>query len=390
MVSEASFVIYQSGGAVCAANGLTGETEMADTDAAAVIQRAVDRCELSREPGHVGGSVHVKAGRYELDRAIKLRNGVWLRGEGRGTLLVQNGRDECGLVYVGNNRDQAPGKAGARDRPPDDPYITAFEKYGVTGLSYASLRISDLALMGPGAEGTGDGIHVQWLTTYDGPCIVEGVRVWRFGSWQVYTAYNYGGAFIVRDAKIGSDQVGNGIFIDRCNGGRAESIEIHQLQPGGTGLYLSRSWSFALCNIVSEFAYVGDAPWKGCRGFVIKGWQIGATIQSCYSEQCEYGLVIEGTGDPGGYAGGRDAAAMTITGCHFNNAVPLTIDNAENILVQCNYFDTQPGNYNVLIGENTANVRVEMNTIHRGRGVLSRKRSTGKPDSTAREPDPSE
>ncbi len=83
-------------------------------------------------------------------------------------------------------------------------------------------------------------------------------------------------------------------------------------------------------------------------------------MEGCYSEQSDYGIIIENTLGP-----------VEVIGGHFNNWQPVLIQNAENVWLHGNYFDTLQTNYAVRIGENTNNIRLDMNRMNRGRGMVT-------------------
>jgi parallel beta-helix repeat protein len=73
--------IYLDGGA-CKACGQIDGAELASGPASAVIQVAIDKL------GEGGGAVCLQRGTYTLDRPVRLRDHVTLKGKGRGTKLV--------------------------------------------------------------------------------------------------------------------------------------------------------------------------------------------------------------------------------------------------------------------------------------------------------------
>ena len=86
MATEASYIIFTDGnGNYYARNGLTGEIEFQGTDAAQVIQSAID----SISTGHI----HIKDGTYVLSTSLKLPNNrrYLITGSGYGTHLVSRG-----------------------------------------------------------------------------------------------------------------------------------------------------------------------------------------------------------------------------------------------------------------------------------------------------------
>ena len=80
------YIIFKDGNLVRAKNGRTGEIEFSDTDAATVIQNAIDSLDE-------GGTVFIRSGFYKLYDSITLKPFVVLEGEGadlqgqRGTFL---------------------------------------------------------------------------------------------------------------------------------------------------------------------------------------------------------------------------------------------------------------------------------------------------------------
>ena len=349
-VFEPSYIISTDGANSYAQNGLTGKVDFSGEDASKVIQSAIDAVK--------GGMIFIKSGEYKLSSAIKLKEKIWLRGEGRSTVLRQTARDESGIVYIAAETEAQPGVM---------PHQVAQSKYGVTGGSYSSSCISNLALAGPGAEGTGNGIHFEYVSTYDGPVVIEKLKVWNFGGWQICTSFCYGGAFVIRDCKIGSNAVGDGVFIDRCNGGAMKNCEVHQVKRGGTGVYLRRSWSFSIHNVVVENAAEYA---QGNKAFHIAGWQKGTIIDSCYSECCDWGVYVEGKPD-------SLVNALTIRGCNFDNTYPIYLDHARNVIIEGNTLNTLAPHYHVTTTPNVRDTRIELNDL-RGSGLGVRRHAPAK------------
>jgi len=77
-----SYVISKIGNKYYAKNGETGEIEFSGTDAATVIQSAIDAVEAQG-----GGKVFLKQGTYILNSQINLCSNLVLEGEGRATVL---------------------------------------------------------------------------------------------------------------------------------------------------------------------------------------------------------------------------------------------------------------------------------------------------------------
>jgi len=82
IVIQPSYVIFKRGNVILAKNGETGEIEFSGTDAATVIQSAIDAL------GTQGGKIFVKAGTYEIDKSINItKDKVVLQGEGHNTII---------------------------------------------------------------------------------------------------------------------------------------------------------------------------------------------------------------------------------------------------------------------------------------------------------------
>jgi len=89
-VNAPSYIIFQDEGLVKAKNGLTGEIDFEGTDAATVIQQAIDALPTPSidDLGYRGaGSIVIKQGNYELTQGITVKLGVELRGTGRTSQL---------------------------------------------------------------------------------------------------------------------------------------------------------------------------------------------------------------------------------------------------------------------------------------------------------------
>jgi len=75
-VEAASYIIFQEGDYVKAKNGLTGQIEFSGTDAADVIQNAIDALPT-------GGLIFIRRGTYSLSKGLTINaHGIILRGEG--------------------------------------------------------------------------------------------------------------------------------------------------------------------------------------------------------------------------------------------------------------------------------------------------------------------
>jgi len=101
-----SYIIYQENGVIYAKNGKTGAIEFSGTDAATVIQQAINALSAVG-----GGKIFIKAGRYSLIKSINLNNtsNIWLVGEGNSTVIkvlgnfpafVLNNAIRCGIVRM--------------------------------------------------------------------------------------------------------------------------------------------------------------------------------------------------------------------------------------------------------------------------------------------------
>jgi hypothetical protein len=82
--TEASYVVFTDGTTVKARNGTTGQIDYSGTDAASVIQSAINALKS-------GGTVFVKAGKYIISQTIVLKKGVNLVGEGKTRIWYETG-----------------------------------------------------------------------------------------------------------------------------------------------------------------------------------------------------------------------------------------------------------------------------------------------------------
>jgi len=81
---EASYIIFKKDGDVFARNGDSGNIEFSGTDAAMVIQDALDAIETVG-----GGKCHIKPGTYTLDsKALYIPSDTVLEGEGGNTIIT--------------------------------------------------------------------------------------------------------------------------------------------------------------------------------------------------------------------------------------------------------------------------------------------------------------
>jgi len=77
-----SYIIFKDdAGRVYAKNGRTGQIEFSGTDAATVIQQAIDALPSG------GGKIFIKAGEYQLTKKINLKSNLTIEGEGFGTVF---------------------------------------------------------------------------------------------------------------------------------------------------------------------------------------------------------------------------------------------------------------------------------------------------------------
>jgi len=75
IIIQPSYIIFKRGNVILAKNGETGEIEFSGTDAATVIQSAIDAL------GTQGGKIFIKAGTYECKSSITLKQNLILEGE---------------------------------------------------------------------------------------------------------------------------------------------------------------------------------------------------------------------------------------------------------------------------------------------------------------------
>jgi len=108
IVVEPSYIIFKIGNTILAKNGSTGEIEFSGTDAANVIQSAIDAL------GDKGGKIVIKGGMYEITRSIKLPDKVSLIGEGKKNTTLKLIPDIAGWVPVIRNKDFTAGNAQIR------------------------------------------------------------------------------------------------------------------------------------------------------------------------------------------------------------------------------------------------------------------------------------
>ena len=195
------------------------------------------------------------------------------------------------------------------------------------------------------------GIRLEYANAYGAPCAIEGVWVHHFGAWQLYAWHCYGGAFIVRDSKFGSGWVGDGLYLTVCHGGRVANVEVHDIKKGGTGVYVTSCLAFSLDSVVSE-----NNKQLMSKAFLIEDGH-STTLQSCYSEQSEYGVLIRNTEGP-----------VTIAGCHLANWWPVHIEGSENVLIEGNSMQCPPRNWNVFAADDCRNIRVARNNYWQGQG----------------------
>jgi len=85
----ASYIIFKDGGLIKAKNGRTGQIEFSSSDAAAVIQYAVNKAD---------GIIFIRNGSYDIASIITLRNDTIIVGEGRKTIL--NNTSEGFMIYI--------------------------------------------------------------------------------------------------------------------------------------------------------------------------------------------------------------------------------------------------------------------------------------------------
>jgi len=88
----ASYIIFKDGDYICAKNGETGKIDFRDTDAATVIQQAIDALPEYSYP-YGGGHIHIKYGVYEITKKIIVDKPLWLTGEGRYARTVLKAAD---------------------------------------------------------------------------------------------------------------------------------------------------------------------------------------------------------------------------------------------------------------------------------------------------------
>ena len=205
-LSDYSYLVYKDGDDFTAKSFVKGKDDLVSKDAHEVIQYAIDNCN--------GGVVHLKNGDYEINKPIILKAKLALEGEGYDTRIIQTNKEECALLFIGGSRAKHVAnikKVKANNdnvvdvfgvdptRVADDweHQIRYFEKYGVTSYKHFTfLRISDLNIMGPGLEGSGDGIRLEYANSYLGPCLMERLHVREFGDGR-YVLINAGAVLLL-------------------------------------------------------------------------------------------------------------------------------------------------------------------------------------------------
>jgi hypothetical protein len=94
MAMNQDFLVYVQEDAFIVRGQIDNEILKTSTDAADAIQFAIDTLPDD------GGEVQLHRGKYPLNKPIYLRNRVWLRGKGRGTLLQVTAANETGIGII--------------------------------------------------------------------------------------------------------------------------------------------------------------------------------------------------------------------------------------------------------------------------------------------------
>jgi len=86
VITAPVYIVFQQAGVIYAKNARTGQIEFSGTDAATIIQKAIDAASASG-----GGEVFIKEGTYTLTKAVEMKPNVVLRGSGVATVLRGHG-----------------------------------------------------------------------------------------------------------------------------------------------------------------------------------------------------------------------------------------------------------------------------------------------------------
>jgi len=255
-LSPASYIVYTDGRRYYAKNGSTGAIELVDSDAAKVIQYAIDKMPLP------GGTIFLRAGKYYLSKNIRITKFVNLVGEGvRATeLILAPNANSPMITYCipsslftsvaqlmmiahmkidGNKSNQTSGTAAIVTREnPDDPACA----------QVADLLVFDVWI----ANYKGDGIQI--IDTHD--FVISHVAIELCDGWTVkivssnkpvdstvwkpngvieagYLLGNYGGVYLFYNASTGHalKLIGNEIYPSQWEAIRVEGASSGLYSP---------------------------------------------------------------------------------------------------------------------------------------------------------------
>jgi len=227
----ASYIIYKENNRYYAKNGRTGEVEKQDTDAATVIQYAINNLNA--------GTVYIKAGTYLISSPITInKSAINIIGEGWGTLLKLANGANCDLIKI--------------DSSEQDVYLPQLMFLHLDGNK--ANNTSGSAIHASGTNQIYDVLlfHVNTFSFPDNALKAERGHAWRIISCDFETCGGDGvylsnvTNFSFFGCHIGGN-TGKGIYVDSANGINFDKCYV--LNNGGHGIHIYYSYYNYLSNI---------------------------------------------------------------------------------------------------------------------------------------------
>jgi len=278
----ASYIIYKSGSEYRARNGLTGEIEFSGTDAATVIQQAIDGLTD-------GGIIFISTGIYPIETSIAIKNNIHIIGEGWG-------------IYPWNTKVTVLQKSANIDLITVDG--TAEDH--VEGFSLENLQLD-------GQEGTyvGKGVKISygyyfviekcWIRDFADSCVhisnsglhwITKNKIGRSGGHVLY--YDSTGDFVVENNDIGvitdlTNYDEDAIYLIDSSG----RIENNKIFLGRYGIEAVSSNIVAVGNVFNDLWYGGVFTSGG--GSVIVGNRFFRVNQMNSTDALASGICVHTT-----------------------------------------------------------------------------------------------
>ena len=216
----ASYIVYRDGPTILARNGDTGQNDYSGTDAATVIQNAIDALPTT------GGTIFIRAGSYDITSTIILKDCVELEGENVGYVVPAGGT----VLRVQAN-------------------VNVISLVGTIRQHKLMPSIKSIYFDGDGRKWQSDAIHFEKVSVP----LVRDVFIINFNGSAIYLDSVFNGAF--SNVKIDNCGAGNPAFVltgsEGCSSIMVEQVDNSLFQ--NSGLFISST-----CAEIAISDYFGD------------------------------------------------------------------------------------------------------------------------------------